>query len=134
MTTAAELTVESLQTQLIERDQKILYLEEQLAWFTRQIFGKKSERLVDTDPEQLKFDGFESEESAKAETKTIPSHERRTKNRSREDTISLPDDLPVETIVIGLPEEETICKETGVPLQKIGEEVSHKLADLAVFI
>jgi len=63
MTTAAELTVESLQTQLIERDQKILYLEEQLAWFTRQIFGKKSERLVDTDPEQLKLDGFESEES-----------------------------------------------------------------------
>ncbi len=30
--------------------------------------------------------------------------------------------------MIDLPEEEKICKETGVALQKIGEEVSHKLA------
>lgn len=28
------------------RDEKIIYLEEQLAWFKRQIFGKRSERVV----------------------------------------------------------------------------------------
>lgn len=128
MTAATNITIESLQGQLSERNAEIFYLKEQNAWLLRQIFGKKSERLVDTDPEQLKFDGFESKESAKAETKTIPAHERRTKNRTGEDTICLPDDLPVETIVIDLPEEEKICKETGLALKKIGEEVSHKLA------
>lgn len=128
MTIAARDSVEALEKEMVELRSENIYLKEQLDWFKRQIFGKKSERLVETDPEQLKFDGFESEETAKEKTKTIPAHERRTKNRSGEDTIRLPDDLPVETVVIDLPEEEKICKETGLPLKKIGEEVSHKLA------
>ena len=33
-----------------------------------------------------------------------------------------------QIVAIDIPDEEKICKETGVPLQKIGEEVSHKLA------
>lgn len=117
---------EILQKEVIELRSENVYLKEQNAWLLRQIFGKKSERLVDVNPEQLKLDGFENEEPAK--TKTIPAHERRTKNRTGEDTICLPDDLPVETTVIDLPEEEKTCKETGLPLKKIGEEISHKLA------
>ena len=142
MTAAAEITVESLQAQLLERDQqlierdtrlaeqnaKILHLEEQLAWVKRQIFGKKSERVVDANQEQLKFDGFDSSTQQKAETQAIPAHERKKRTSTGEDAIKLPDDLPVETTVIDIPEEEKICKETGLPLQKIGEEVSHKLA------
>ncbi len=128
MTTAATLTIESLQIQLAERDRKIIYLEEQLAWLKRQIFGKKSERIVDTNPEQLKFEGFENIDPPKTETQTIPAHQRKKRTSTGKDTIQLPDDLPVETTVIDIPDEEKICKETGVPLQKIGEEVSHKLA------
>jgi transposase len=135
MTAATEPMIESLQTQLLEREQKIteqsaeiLYLKEQIAWLTRQIFGKKSERVVDADREQLNFDGFETATPPKTETQTVPAHERKKRTSTGEDTIKLPDDLPVETTVIDLPEEEKICKETGVPLQKIGEEVSHKLA------
>jgi transposase len=128
MSAAAESTIGSLQTKLNACEQEILYLKEQNTWLLRQIFGKKSERVVDANPEQLKLDGFENISSEKGKTHTIPAHERRTKTRTGEDTIRLPDDLPVETIVIDLPEEEKICKETGLPLQKIGEEVSHKLA------
>lgn len=128
MSATAESTIESLQAQLNAREQENLYLKEQNAWLLRQIFGKKSERVVDANPEQLKLDGFENTSPEKEKTHTIPAHERRTKTRTGEDTIRLPDDLPVETIVIDLPEEEKICKETGLPLQKIGEEVSHKLA------
>jgi len=128
MTTALEQTIETLEKEIAERRVEILSLKEQNAWLLRQIFGKKSERLVDTNPEQLKFEGFESEEGEKAKTKTIPAHERRVRNRDGEDTICLPDDLPVETVVVDLSEEEKICKETGLPLQKIGEEISHKLA------
>lgn len=135
MTAAANITIESLQVQLVERDQKvmeqsaeILYLKEQNDWLLRQIFGKKSERVVDANQEQLKFDGFESASQQKTETQTIPAHERKKRTSTGEDAIKLPDDLPVETTVIDIPEEEKICKETGMSLQKIGEEVSHKLA------
>ena len=135
MTTAVESTIESLQVHLAERNQtiveqsaEILYLKEQNTWLLRQIFGKKSERVVDVNQEQLKFDGFESADKKKAETQTIPAHERKKRTSTGEDAIKLPDDLPIETTVIDIPEEEKICRETGIPLVKIGEEVSHKLA------
>ena len=113
---------------MAERNAEILYLKEQNAWLLRQIFGKKSERLVDTDSKQLKLDGFESANAEQSKTQTIPSHERKTNTRTGKDTIQLPEDFPVETVIIDLTEEEKICKETGIPLKKIGEEVSHKLA------
>jgi len=128
MTTIAETTTESLQKENAELRTEVLYLKEQLAWLKRQIFGKKSERIVDANPEQLKFDGFEGGDPQKSETQTIPTHERKKRTSTGKDTIKIPDDLPVETTVIDIPEEEKVCKETGIPLQKIGEEVSHKLA------
>lgn len=120
--------IESLETRLLERDQRITYLEEQIAWLKRQIFGKKSERVVDTNQEQLQFDGFENKEEPKEEKQTIAAHERKKRSSTGTDTIQLPSDLPVETTVMDIPEEEKVCKETGIPLKKIGEEVSHKLA------
>jgi transposase len=135
MNQSDKLLIQTLQAQLrerdfqlAERDQKIAYLEEQIAWLKRQIFGQKSERIVDAGSQQLKFDGFETADEQKTETQTIPAHERKKRTSTGEDAIKLPEDLPVETTVIDIPEEEKICKETGVPLKKIGEEVSHKLA------
>jgi len=128
MTAVAKRSIESFEKEITEQRAEILYLKEQIAWFKRQIFGKKSERVADVDKEQLKFDGFESAVQQKAETQTIPAHERKKRTSTGEDAIKLPDDLPVETIVIDIPEDEKICKETGVALQKIGEEISHKLA------
>lgn len=128
MTVTAEITLEFLQNQLAERNAKILYLEEQIAWLTKQIFGKKSERIVHANTEQLEFDGFEAPIQQVVETQTVPSHERKKRTSNGKDTIKLPEDLPVETIVFDIPEVEKICKETGIALQKIGEEVSHKLA------
>lgn len=128
MTAVAEITPESFQSQLAERDAKILYLEEQIAWLKRQMFGKKSERVVDANPEQLQLDGFESAKQEKVQTQTIPAHERKKRTSTGEDAIKLPEELPVETTVIDIPEEEKICKESGIALQKIGEEISHKLA------
>lgn len=128
MTAAANIMIESLQKENVEQRAEILYLKEQIAWLTRQIFGKKSERLIDANQEQLKFDGFETTSQQKAETQTISAHERKKRTSTGEDTIKLPDDLPVETTIIDIPEEEKVCKATGVLLQKIGEEISHKLA------
>src|SRR3989338_1909516 len=60
--------------------------------------------------------------------KIVSAHERCKPNRNGQDKITLPSDLPVETIILDIPEEQKICKETGKPLVKIGEETTHKLA------
>jgi transposase len=130
MTAALNPSVQDLQTEIAERDQKITYLEEQLAWFKRQIFGRKSERTVsELNQEQLELTGLETAQTAaKEQTQTVPAHKRRKPNRNGQDAIKLDPDLPVRTTILDIPEEEKVCKETGLPLVKIGEEISHKLA------
>lgn len=119
-----------LNKELAERDEKINYLEEQLAWFKRQIFGKRSERMASNlNGQQLSFEGFDNLQTAKEEDKkTIAAHSRSKPNRNGQDKITLSPDLPVETIFIDIPEDQKTCKETGQPLVQIGVEVSHKLA------
>ena len=119
-----------LRSELVLRDRKITHLQEQLDWFKRQIFGKKSERIArDLNQEQMTFEGFQTPETKNEEKiKTIPAHERRKPKRDGQDAITLPADLPVKTIVLDIPEEEKVCKETGIPLVHIGNETTHKLA------
>jgi transposase len=109
---------------------EIVFLKEQLEWFKRQIFGKRSERIVsDLNSHQLIFEGFENTQSPSEEQKkTVSTHTRRKPNRNGQDKIILPSDLAVQTTILDIPEEEKICKETGQPLVQIGVEVSHKLA------
>jgi len=114
---------------IIQLDQKVHRLEEQLAWFKRQIFGKRSEREVsDLNSQQLLFEGFESLAHKEEKKKTVAAHERKKPNRNGQDKITLPDDLPVETTILDIPDEQKVCQETGEPLVQIGVEVSHKLA------
>jgi transposase len=130
MQTAANLDPEQFLDELVKRDQKIAYLEEQLDWFKRQIFGKKSERIAaDLDKAQMEFDGFEELNTRKKEKKqAVPAHERRKPNRDGQDAITIPSDLPVKTVILDIPDEEKICKETGIPLVQIGIETTLKLA------
>ena len=123
---------ETLQQQvedLQKKDKTIKDLEEQIAWFKRQIFGKKSERVVENvHSEQLFFEGFEPVPSQEEKTKPVKEHTRKQSNRNGQDKIALSPDLPVETTVLDIPEDEKVCKETGEPLVQIGTEVSYKLA------
>lgn len=122
--------VHLLESKLTERDQKIVYLEEQLAWLKRHIFGKKSERIVsEVNPQQLELEGFNQLHPAEEiPTKPVSAHTRRKPHRNGQDKITLPPDLPVVRVVLDLPEEQKICPETGAALVQIGEEVTHKLA------
>lgn len=109
--------------------QAIAHLNEQVEWFKRQIFGKRSEKIVQDAPGTLylfDIDKFK-EPQTKAEDQKIEGHTRRKPNRNGQDKIDLPD-LPIETTVLDLPEDEKICPETGKSLVKIGEEVTDKLA------
>jgi len=130
MITAQILDPEKLQNENAELRCKVIDLEEQLSWFKRQIFGKKSERIVsDLNGEQLEFEGLETLSAQdKDKTQTVPAHQRRKPNRNGQDAITLDPNLPVKTTVLDIPEEEKVCKETGVPLVKIGNETTLKLA------
>ena len=130
MTTVQISDPEFLQKENADLRCEVIYLKEQLAWFKRQIFGKKSERTVsDLNHEQLELTGLETTQTAAEEqTQSVPAHKRRKPNRNDQDAIKLDPDLPVRTTILDIPEEEKVCKETGLPLVKIGEEVSHKLA------
>jgi len=136
MTAAQNLSIEQLQNQnetlqekLSEQNGKIAHLEEQLNWFKRQLFGKRSERDVShVDARQLELDGFESLQKGDPQTKSVAAHHRRKPENKGKESIILPTDLPVETVIIDIPEEQKICQETGVPLVRIGEETTLKLA------
>ena len=121
---ALKATNASLQNQL-----KIL--QEQLAWLTKQVFGQRSEKLNSLEnSQQLLLPGLEeaAKPSDPSEKKIIPEHTRCNPNRKGQDQIILPEGIPVETILIDIPEADKICKETGLPLVKIGEECSQKIA------
>jgi len=109
--------------------QKYEDIKQQLEWFQRQLFGKKSERILSpSNEEQLYFEGMKPQEEQLEETQTIKEHKRKKQKRNGKYKISLPDDLPIKTYLLDLPEEEKICPITKKPLIKIGEEISDKLA------
>jgi transposase len=122
-------TNQNLQKTNQELQKQNHYLQEQLDWLKKQVFGKKSERIISPNSDQLFFEGFENlEKDISEETKPVKAHKRIKSKRTGKDAINLPDDLPTETITLDVPEEKKVCKETGLPLKKIGEEVSCKLA------
>ena len=122
---------------LQQKDQRIhaleadlLTLKEQLAWLQKQVFGVKSERLIDLH-DQLSLPGFDPgtpDPEAEPEQEEVRFKRRKNKKNQGKDTISYPDNLPVKRIELDIPAEEKICPETGNPLVKIGCEVSRKLA------
>jgi transposase len=122
--------IEALEAQVALQKEQLALLKEQLAWFQKQVFGAKSERIVaDLGQQSLPFAEAEVAAAPVAETTEEVHYQRRqaVKNRGA-DTISFPEDLPVERKILDLPEGEKICSETGEPLVRIGEEVTRKLA------
>jgi transposase len=102
-------------------------LQEQLSWFKKQVFGAKSEKLVDDESDQLKFPGMEILKPEEQERVEIKGHIRK-KRAQEKSKIEFPDDLPKKQIFLDLPEDQKVCPLTGEPLKKIGEEISQKLA------
>jgi len=136
MRTVQPTSNEQLESEVSRLRNENAYLHEQLNWFKRQMFGQKSEKIIknlDEDTVQLLpgfedwFDQTDNAKNEEKETTVAPRTRKASKNKGK-DSISYPEDLPVERIEIDLPENEKFCAETGEPLQKIGEEISRKLA------
>lgn len=121
-----------LQQMIQELSAQLKQAQEQIAWLKKQLFGKKSERFVGDDS-QLYFPGLDIEATPvqQEEKVPVPAHEKRKAKSTPINTLSFPDDLPTEEVIIDLPEGEKIDLVTGQPLICIGEDVTVKLGKKA---
>ena len=119
-----------------EKDRRIADLEgellaakEQLAWLKKQVFGAKSERIVADEQQQPLLAGLDFGDPKVFEPiKEEISYRRNKPPKNRgADTISFPEDLPVKRVELDLPSDLKICPETGLPMVRIGSEVTRKL-------
>jgi len=124
------ISIEQHNKEISSLTEKISFLEEQLNWFKRQLFGQKADKFVDSQKgEQLSFEGFDKlVPTTPDEKQTVAAHQRVKSKRNGQDAITIPADLPVERRVIDLPPEAKVCPETGESFVQIGEEVSSRLA------
>lgn len=110
---------------------EILRIKEQLEWFKKQIFGKKTERVV-ADDQQLElgliFDDESSSELPEEDVE-VPGHKRRKSRVGIElSRFEIPEGLPIQEIIIEPPAEDLFCSETGEPMVFWKNTVSDKLA------
>lgn len=107
---------------------RIADLQAQLEWCKRQIFGQKSERVIDLPGEFPLLPGLDFADRAPVETPvTVPSHQRRKTSRKGQCGVELPDDLERVEVIIEVPEAERTLAD-GTVLLPIGEDRSVKLA------
>ncbi len=112
---------------LLSLERRVAQLQEQLAWCQRQIFGQKSERLIDNDSTPG-LPGFEMPApEPEPEAVQVSPHKRKGKRGKGSCTVQVPDDLPRVKVLIDVPETERILPD-GTALVKIGEDRSEKLA------
>lgn len=104
------------------------YLREQIEWFKRQLFGKKSEKIIDQKTQSNWLPGLEELAEPACEEKKVKEHTRKKQDRKNLNKLEYPDNLPVEQQILDLSESEKICSQTGLPLIVIGQEVTRKLA------
>ena len=105
--------------------------EQQLRWFKKQLFGAKSERRVDLEPNpsQLSLGEHLMGEALPAESTTPVRGHTRHKRPRREDTsepgLRFDDSVPIERIEISNPELDGVADDQ---LLVIDERITHQLA------
>ena len=108
---------------------QVATLTQQLDWFKRQLFGRKSERrLIDPNPDQRLLNGFEDESSSTAavEKETI-TYQRRKGKRRGDDCVTdqglrFEDSVPIECIQLTVPED------VADAFEAISEKITYRLA------
>ena len=116
-------TISAQHLEILSQSERIEELEQQLDWFKRQVFGRKSERMVL--PGQAELFAPEALEEAllpPVEVETITYERQKPKRKT------LPKDLPRERIELDVAEAEKHCPCCEGPRRRIGEESTEELA------
>ncbi len=108
-----------------QRDERIQELEEQLRWFKKQLFGRKSERrILDSPASQLCLGEVLDEPITPAPKETVRSYSRRKPKAegleadADESGLRFDDSVPVQTIEVPNPELEGLSEDQ---IEKVGE-------------
>lgn len=104
---------------------RIEELNQQIAWFHKHVFGKRSEkRGAEESSDQLNLFADEASEEEAVEEENPPPPERKPrKRRSR----GLPPNAPRVDVVIDVTEEEKTCACCGAAKHCIGEDITEQL-------
>jgi hypothetical protein len=110
-------------------------LKRQVAWFQRQLFGRKSEkRLREPDPDQLSLAGMLTAPVAPADqppppTETVNAYQRRLRlagtDLSEESDLRFDSSVPVQDILLTNPDVAALPPDA---YEVIGEKVTYRLA------
>lgn len=105
---------------------QIDYLEEQLRLLRNELFGRKSEKPLREDRDQIPLfntpgAGTDDTDDLEEEKVVIPSHSRRKRGRK-----PLPEDLPRVEVIHDISEDEKMCA-CGHQMSRFGQEVCEKL-------
>jgi transposase len=118
-----------VQAQNVLLSEKVLTLTQQLDWFKRQLFGRKSEKLLEEDPHQeVLFDRLESVESELEDKQTISytrSAKKRTGDEVNDTGLRFDDTVPTQVIKLKAPE---LGGDEAEQYEIIGYKETHRLA------
>jgi transposase len=119
----------SLLADVDAKNLRLMDLQQQLAWFQRHTFGRRSEKYLADHP--VLFDLLNpvaSETPAVEDSASSRESDKPTKTSSRcNGRAPLPAHLPRETIEHPVPEAQLTCGRCGQSKTRIGEEVSEEL-------
>jgi transposase len=128
---AASMSQQEIVALLVSSQERSLRLEElqrQLDWFTRQLFGAKSERHVTSDhSRQLTLGEMPTAQTEAVPTVAVPAHQRRRTSAAAdgdEGDLRFEDTVPVERIVLPA----NIPDDGRDDYQQIGQKTTRKLA------
>lgn len=125
---STERLPEGLEAKTRRLEQENAHLREQLEWLKRQMFGNRSEKLPAPIPGSIATDLFgESSSSPDTASVAVPAHQRKIAPKPGHGRAALPDDLPVEEIVLDVPDCEKSCCGCGTDLVKIGDDTRDEL-------
>lgn len=122
--------VQQLLSNVNEQARQIVDLQNQLDWFKRHVFGRRSEKL---DANQLTLFESSADASQPDEDVALAESNRRSDARSNKagkhlnGRRPLPAHLPRERIEYHPPKEELVCSCCGQAKQVMGEEITEEL-------
>ena len=117
-------TLQDAENREAEHQKREAVLQEQIDYLTKKLFGASSEKRHDEVEGQLCL--FDEAETLQSDEPPIPDIETIVKEHKRKAKSTLEEKLkgiPVEEVIVDIPDEEKICPQCGTPLEYIGKEL-----------
>lgn len=117
-------TLQDAENREAEHQKREAVLQEQIDYLTKKLFGASSEKRHDEIEGQLCL--FDEAETLQSDEPPIPDIETIVKEHKRKAKSTLEEKLkgiPVEEVIVDIPDEEKICPQCGTPLEYIGKEL-----------